>query len=130
MTVTVDLSQPGMPSSPPRFTDVLPQTEHVLESVAASAGTHLIACYLAHVKHVLKQYAMPERDGALCAFEREVPLPSLGTVSSFSAERAHGECYFSFTSFLYPGARHISAHAASGAPPATGTPRPLFFSPR
>jgi len=89
------------------FSDALPESEHVLEWAQCVAGDRLICCYVEHVKNVLKQYTLPSGVAAPCVFERDVPLPSLGTVSGFSGERAHEEVYYSFTSFLYPGSAYM-----------------------
>lgn len=101
------------------FSDVLPESEHVLEWAQCVAGDRLICCYLEHVKHTLKQFRLPDGARGACELEREVPLPTLGTVAGFAGERAHQECYFSFTSFLYPGSAYMYE-------PATGALTLLF----
>jgi len=118
VAVTVDVESANASTSL-TFRDVLPETEHVLEWACCVAGKHLVCCYVEHVKNVLKQYTLPRATGEVCALERHVPLPTLGTVTAFSGERDHGECYFAFSSFLYPGSSYLYV-------PETGEVRLIF----
>jgi len=95
---------PSAPVAALAFTDVLPESSHVLEWACCVAGSHLVVCYVEDVKNVLRQYSLPTSPASgPCALERTVPLPTLGTVSAFAGERGHSECFFAFSSFLFPG---------------------------
>jgi len=76
--------------------EIIPESEHVLESVIPVAGKYLICCYLEHVKNVMRVFEL--------ATGKELTMIPLevGTVSSISASRKSTELFFSFTSFTTP----------------------------
>lgn len=92
--VRVELDQPDQSN----WTDLIPESEHVLQWAACSSGHALLVCHLVHVKDVLTQYNLS--DGQLV---RQVQLPGVGTVSSVYAEREQREVFLGFTSFVDPG---------------------------
>lgn len=59
-------------------------------------GDKLFVLTLENVHSVLREYSL---DGK---YKREIPLPTLGSVSSIVSESEGGEGFFSFTSFVYP----------------------------
>ena len=61
-------------------------------------GDALVTCYLRDVHSVLQLRSL--RSGALV---RDIPLPGLGSVSSFKCKRKSSEAFFSYTSFTDPG---------------------------
>ncbi len=74
---------------------ILPETEDVIDRVAL-INNHFVVAYMHHVHHRLKIY------DSCGAFVREIPLPTLGTVSRLSGKQNDPEMFFSFTSFLFP----------------------------
>ena len=82
--------------APEQWTDVIPETEHVLS--VSTAGESLFASYLVDVQTEVHQY---DYDGTRI---REVELPGIGTAGGFSADRDADTLYYTFTSFTYPSA--------------------------
>ena len=79
---------------PETWKDVIPETENVLSS--ATAGGKIFAEYMIDAKNVVKQYDIQGK------FEKEVPLPGLGSVGGFRGKQNATELFYSFTSFTYP----------------------------
>ena len=75
--------------------DVLPETEHKLESVS-QVGGRLIADYLHDARSQVRVYS------ELGEFQHEVQLPAIGTASGFGGRRDAEVVYYAFTSFTYP----------------------------
>lgn len=71
---------------------------HPLPPPHAPQGDALVTCYLRDVHSVLQLRSL--RSGALV---RDIPLPGLGSVSSFKCKRKSSEAFFSYTSFTDPG---------------------------
>lgn len=80
---------------PSHWRIILPEVKDVIDYVAL-INNHFVVAYMHDVHHLLKIYNL---DGA---FVREIPLPTLGTVSSLSGRQHDTEMFFSFSSFLYP----------------------------
>jgi prolyl oligopeptidase len=99
---------------PGNWTDVIPETEHVLE--ISTGGEKLFATYLKDAITEVKQY---DYSGKL---ERTVELPGVGTASGFSAKREESELYFTFTSYITPGSIY-KYNIASGS-------SELYYSPK
>ena len=89
--VRVDPARP----EPANWTEVLPEREHLLESVS-TVGGGLIATYLEQATNKVYRY---DYDGTS---ERAVELPGLGSVGGFGGERDDDETFYTFTSFVYP----------------------------
>jgi len=64
----------------------------------APQGDALVTCHLRDVHSVLQLRSL-----ASGAVVRELELPGIGSVSSFSCKRKSSEAFFSFTSFTDPG---------------------------
>jgi prolyl oligopeptidase len=75
--------------------DVLPETEHKLESVS-HVGGRLIAGYLHDASSQVRVYSEQGE------FQHEVQLPAIGTASGFGGRRDATVVYYAFTSFTYP----------------------------
>jgi prolyl oligopeptidase len=92
--VAIDLGKP----EPADWTTLVPEGEgqRVL-SGAEIVGNRLVAQWMTDAHEVVKVYGL---DGK---FERDVPLPAIGSVGGFTGKRAHTETFFSFSSFAYPG---------------------------
>ncbi len=78
------------------WTDVVAESEHLLESVSASAG-HLFATYLRNACHAVVQFDV---NGA---HSLEIELPSkVGSVGGFGGKMNADEVFYAFTSFTHP----------------------------
>ena len=82
-------------SDPAEWRTIVPQADDVIDSVSCVAD-RLVITYSRDAYHVLKVFRL---DGV---FERDIPLPTVGTVSLAGADRRHREVFFTFTSFTYP----------------------------
>ena len=76
--------------------DIIPQTEHPLESVS-TAGDYLFAFYLIDAQNKVLQY---DRKGA---FIREVELPAIGSVGGFDSKREDVDTYYAVANYTTPG---------------------------
>lgn len=78
-----------------QWTTVIPESEAVIE-FASIVGERLYVGSMRDAHSELHSYAL---DGTE---QREVPLPGLGTVESFSARQSGSEAFFAFSSFVQP----------------------------
>lgn len=88
--VRVNAAQP----QPENWTDVIPETEHVLS--VSRAGNYLFASYLVDVQTQVKQFTLAGEH------VRDVALPTAGTAGGFSARSHETTLFYTFTSFTYP----------------------------
>ncbi len=89
--IAIDTNNPAREN----WRTAIPQSDDVIDHVALVSNQFVVA-YMRDVHHQLKIYTL---DGA---FVREIPLPTLGTVSGLSGKQFDTEMFFSFTSFLFP----------------------------
>ena len=89
--VSVDPRRPD----PDDWTEVIPESEHLLESVS-TVGGDLHAVYLEKAANKVYRY---DYDGS---GKREVELPGIGSVGGFGGKREDAETFYTFTSFVYP----------------------------
>ena len=92
--VKIDLASPNERD----WKTLLPEPQEagtILDSVAR-AGDRYVAEYMQDAKNVLRHYALDGTD------EKEIALPTVGTVSLSAADYEHDDLYFTFTSFTYP----------------------------
>jgi hypothetical protein len=61
-------------------------------------GDALVVCWLRDVHSVLELRSLKTGD-----LVRDIPLPDIGSVSSFKGDRKSSEAFFSFTTFTDPG---------------------------
>jgi prolyl oligopeptidase len=92
--IRFSLEQP----EPENWTDLVPETEHVLTSASVANNDVLLCCHLEHVKDVLSHLNLA--DGTLV---RKVPLPGVGSLSGLFAKRSEKEVFYGFTSYVDPG---------------------------
>jgi hypothetical protein len=85
----------------------------LLQSAVALQGDNLMLRYLRDVRAALALHRLS--DGGLV---RELALPGLGSVGGFSGSRKGTEFFYSFQSFVEPGATYRGDTADAGAPPA------------
>jgi prolyl oligopeptidase len=89
--VEVDPARP----QPEHWREVIPEQKYVMDGFAAVGG-RLLVLALEDVKSKLLSYLPSGK------FEREIPLPAIGSVSSLSGEWSNPELFYSFTSFHIP----------------------------
>lgn len=90
--VTADFQKP----TPADWKTLIAETDQVL--APSTGGGKIFANYLKDATSQVKQY---DRNGKL---EREVKLPGVGTVGGFGAKDNEQELYYTFTSYINPGA--------------------------
>ncbi|MHC4959369.1 MAG: prolyl oligopeptidase family serine peptidase [Planctomycetota bacterium] len=89
--IAVDVNDPA----PEKWVELVPETKEPIRDASIIGGRFVVQYLkLAHSKLVL--HAL---DGTL---EKEIELPTLGSVSRISGAPEHDEMYFGFTSFTYP----------------------------
>ncbi len=89
--IAIDVNNPA----PKNWREILPQQKDPIDYVDFIDNQFVVA-YLHDVHHQLKIH---DTSGNLV---RQIPLPTLGTVSGLSGKQDHTEMFFSFTSFLFP----------------------------
>ena len=78
------------------WTDIIPQSDHLLESVQVSAG-RLFATFLRKACHAVVSYDFMGSDA------KEIHLPSnVGSVGGFGGKMNSKEVFYAFTSFTHP----------------------------
>ena len=78
------------------WTDIIPQSNHLLESVQVSAG-RLFATFLRKACHAVVSYDFLGSD------PKEIHLPSnVGSVGGFGGKMNSKEVFYAFTSFTHP----------------------------
>lgn len=75
-------------------------------------GDSLIVCYLMDVHSVLQLRSLETGKE-----KATIPLPGIGSVSSFQHRRHDCEAFFSYTDFVNPGSTFRSASLADISPP-------------
>jgi prolyl oligopeptidase len=90
--VSVDVASGG---PEPKLADVVPQGESAIETVGV-VGDRFAVEYLVDASSRIRLFTM---EGKL---EKEVPLPTFGSVGGFFGKRTDRETFFSFVSFAYP----------------------------
>ncbi|MCX7973063.1 MAG: prolyl oligopeptidase family serine peptidase [Candidatus Aminicenantes bacterium] len=90
--VKIDPADP----SPDKWVDLIPQMEKETIQNVQLVGGKLFVVTLKDVASRVYQYNL---QGEL---EKEIPLPTYGTVSGFTGRRHDPYTFFSFTSFTYP----------------------------
>ena len=91
--VSVD---PANPSDRSTWTDVIPESEHLLEGVS-TAGGQLFATHLKNACNAVTRY---DADGSN---PREIALPNAtGSTGGFGGKKDATELFYAFTSFTYP----------------------------
>ncbi len=89
--IAIDTNQPAREN----WKEVIPEQPDVLSFVTL-VNNQFVVAYLHDVHHQIKLYAL---DGT---FEREIELPTLGSIAGMSGKREDSEMFLGFTSFLYP----------------------------
>lgn len=89
--IAIDLEQPARE----HWREIIPEQPEVI-SFATMVNNQFVVAYMRDAQHVLKVYG---RDGG---FVRELPLPTIGSISGLSGRRQDTEMFLQFTSFLFP----------------------------
>ena len=89
--ISIDTKKPGKEN----WKEIIPQKEEVLQSVNIANGK-IIANYMKDVSSRLYCYAL---DGT---FEKELTLPGIGIVNSFSGNKNESLAFYSFSTFTAP----------------------------
>ncbi|KAL3130653.1 hypothetical protein ABBQ38_008044 [Trebouxia sp. C0009 RCD-2024] len=101
------------PSNPSSWEDIVPEhLKHVLNWAAALKGDVLLVCYVADVASKLQIHSL-----GTGSKQRDIPLPGIGSVTSFGGRREDSEFFFSFSSFTEPGATYRLDTAVGSAEP-------------
>jgi prolyl oligopeptidase len=89
--IAIDVNNP----SPAQWKEIIPEGNDVISSAGLVHNTFVVL-YLHDAYSLIKLY---DEKGT---YLKDVALPTLGSVGSFSGKKADNELFFSFTSFLYP----------------------------
>jgi prolyl oligopeptidase len=89
--VAVDVNRPA----PEAWKTLVPESADTLTD-ASVVGDRFLCTYLSDAHSVVKSFTLDGR------FERDVPLPGLGSTRGFDGRRKDRETYFSFTGYLSP----------------------------
>ncbi|MCU0410976.1 MAG: prolyl oligopeptidase family serine peptidase [Bacteroidetes bacterium] len=82
-------------ADPTKWKTVIPEQKDPI-AFASVINNQFVVAYLQDAHHVLRIYAL---NGT---FQKEIPLPTLGSISGLSGEREDTEMFFGFTSYLFP----------------------------
>jgi len=74
---------------------IIPEQEEVID-FARMIDNRLMVVYMKDAHHIMKVYDLSGQ------FEKEIKLPTLGSVSGLSGRQKDKEFFFGFTSFLFP----------------------------
>lgn len=88
--VTTTIQKP----TPDTWTDLIPETENVLE--VGTAGGKIFATYMVDATNRVYQYSL---DGSM---EKEIELPALGSADGFGGRMEDMVVYYNFTNYVYP----------------------------
>jgi prolyl oligopeptidase len=91
--VSINLSS----ADPAAFKTLIPEAEEAMEFAQAVGGRFVVG-YLRHAASTLKVFTLDGR------FERELPLPGIGSASALKGHMNSAEATFTFTGFTSPGA--------------------------
>lgn len=104
--VAVDLGNPAMEN----WKTIIPESpDMTIDNVEFTKG-HMIISLLKHAVSHLHVYSL---DGS---FKKEIPLPTLGTITGLTADLDSSEFFFTFESFLVPPAIYSSSLEKGGEP--------------
>ena len=89
--IAIDVTRPERE----HWREVIAERSEKLESASIHAG-RLVLTYLADASHRVRIHGLDGR------FQRELPLPGIGSVSGFTGKASASSASFSFSSFLSP----------------------------
>ncbi len=89
--ISIDITNPGREN----WEEIIPESKDVLDS-AAIINNQFVLTYMHDAYNQLKIYNF---DGT---FDREIKMPTIGSIYSISGEREGTEMFIEFASFIYP----------------------------
>jgi len=89
--IGVDITRPGRSL----WNEVIPEQTDVLASIRMIHG-QFVTVYMHDAHEIIRLY---HKDGS---FDREIALPTLGSVAGISGKKDDAEMFYGFTSFAYP----------------------------
>ena len=89
--IAIDVENPA----PENWREIIPEGDDVID-FAQLSGERLVVAYMHDAHHRLAIYDL---DGK---FEREIELPTIGSVDGLSGRRTDSEMFLSFESYVYP----------------------------
>ena len=89
--ISVDLTHPD----PSQWKTLIPEDPDVLRDIAM-LGDRFIASYLHSAYTEVRFYDLAGK------FQKKLETPALGSIGGFSCKRTDTECFYAFTSYLYP----------------------------
>eukprot|EP01124_Arcella_intermedia_P008269 TRINITY_DN151_c0_g1_i1.p1 TRINITY_DN151_c0_g1~~TRINITY_DN151_c0_g1_i1.p1 ORF type:complete len:722 (-),score=138.40 TRINITY_DN151_c0_g1_i1:410-2575(-) len=95
--ISMDIKEPST------VYEVLPQTDHVLSFAECVNHNKLLVCYIRDVVDYLELYSLPPASQKI-ELLYQFPQPSLGTILAVKCRKDWDELFYSFGSFLSPGA--------------------------
>jgi len=104
--VLIDLTNP----SESAWTDLVGESEDVLEWATGVAGDKLVTCYMHHVKNTMQLRDL-NTGNVLHQFELDI-----GSVTGFSGDIRHKEMFYKFSSQITPGTIYHVDLSGQGAP--------------
>jgi len=104
--ISIDLTNPA----PENWTELLPESEHVLDWATGVAGDKLVTCYMEDVKNSLQL-----RDLASANILHNFSL-EIGSIVGFSGKIRHHEMFYKFSSQITPGTIYHVDLSQPGAP--------------
>jgi prolyl oligopeptidase len=105
---------------PSTWTELVPEQKGVIQAFALIGGRLVLTIS----ENALSRIAIYSLDGK---FEKDVPLPTLGTVDHVAGEPDGDQLFFRFASYTYPSMVYRYAFASGKIAPIE--PRPLPFDP-
>ncbi len=90
--IGIDIENP----SPENWETIIPEQDEVI-SFASMINHQFVIAYLKDAHHILRLF---KQNGS---YDKEIELPTMGSIGGLSGKLDHTEMFLSFTSFLYPG---------------------------
>ena len=90
--LAIDTREPA----PDKWKEIVAEQKEDVIASAGIVGNRLVITYMQDAHHLLKLFDLQGK------FEREIPLPGIGSVWYFSGRQDDNEMFFYFTSFFYP----------------------------
>jgi len=104
--ISIDLTAP----SASNWTELVPQTDHVLDWATGIAGDKLVTCYMEDVKNSLQ---LRELSSGTIVHNFQLDI---GSIVGFSGKIRHNEMFYKFSSQITPGTIYHVDLSQAGAP--------------
>jgi prolyl oligopeptidase len=80
------------------WTDIVPETEHVLSFATVSNNNALLVCHMEHVNDVFRHYDLNTGEKV-----RDIKMPGKGSLDAIHSKRDTNVIFFKFSTFTDPG---------------------------